>query len=934
MAHDFLTLLSGGNAQFLDDLYQRFLTHPQEVSPEWRSFFEGMNGGSSHDRLDISAGKKQVPAPGTLARPVEWLTGQVELDKQVGVSQLIGTYRRFGYTHAALDPLNRPSMPHLRIRPDLSLGGFGLGDEHLEASFAAGSLPGPAIRPLKDIVQRLREVYCGTLGVEYMYLRSDAEREWFRRRMEDPGEDTPLTTPQRKYLLEQITQAEMFERFLQTRFVGQKRFSLEGAETLIPMLNGLVQRAGEKGVEEIVLGMPHRGRLNVLANVMGKPLAHIFNEFHDQPQPSETTLAGDVKYHLGFSSDRTLEDPAGKTIHLSLSFNPSHLEAVNGVVEGNVRAKQDLRQDKERVRVLPVLIHGDAAFAGQGLVAEVLNLSELWGYATGGTVHIIVNNMIGFTTNARDSRSFSYPSDLSKMLLVPVIHVNGDDPEAAHRAVKMAVDYRQAFHRDVVIDMVCYRRLGHNEMDEPSFTQPLTYKRIGAHPTTLKVYAGQLAAEGTVSAAEAEALAAGYAQALEDSLTRSKQGTSKVRGTLAGRWEGMQKGDPERRIVETDVDRKNLEHITRALTTIPQGFTPHPRLMKLLEQRARMMTGEQPVDWGFAELLAYGSLLMDGYDVRLSGQDSQRGTFSHRHATLVDSATGGDFVPLGVLEGARGRFYVFNSPLSEAGVMSFEFGYSLASPGCLTLWEAQFGDFANGAQVIIDQFISGSEEKWERMSGLVLLLPHGFEGQGAEHSSGRVERFLQMCALDNMQVCIPTTPAQNFHLMRRQMHRKFRKPLVVFSPKSLLRLPAATSSIEDLIKGHFREVLWDKSPHEPGEISTVVFCSGKVFYDLEAAREKTQRKDTVVLRVEQLYPFPQVQVSAMVSRYAGAKRFVWCQEEPENMGGWRFVAPLIQPLLPDKTLEYAGRPAAAVPAGGSHHQHAVEQDKLVSQALG
>ncbi|MDH4225198.1 MAG: 2-oxoglutarate dehydrogenase E1 component [Deltaproteobacteria bacterium] len=936
------SFLSGADSAFLEELYLRYRQSPQGVAADWRAWFESMEGnppneGADSGRITLPSGSLgQAPdGPHQAATSLTTLAATLEgsLDKQAAVSRLINTYRRFGYTWASLDPLDRPNLPHIRSRPSLALATAGLTEADLETVFSPGTLPGLANPTLARIVLRLQEIYCGTLGAEYLYLRDDGEREWLRLRLEDPAAGEPPPPAARMDILRTLVRAEMFEKFLQTQFVGQKRFSLEGAESFIAMLDGLVEEGAAEGMEEIVIGMPHRGRLNVLVNVLGKQPSEIFAEFGDIPEISETSLAGDVKYHLGYSADRRTRQ--GGSIHLSLSFNPSHLEAVNGVVEGNVRAKQEHYGDEARTRVLPVLVHGDAAFAGQGMVAETLNLSQLQGYCSGGTIHIIVNNNIGFTTNPRDSRSFPFPSDLAKMLLVPVFHVNGDDPEAVMRAVRLAVDYRQKFHRDVVIDLFCYRRLGHNEMDEPNFTQPLTYKRVANHPTLMQFYGDKLVEAKAATRKQVEDLQQQTRQHLTAELELMKNGgVEKKAGGLKGSWEGLKRGDPEREIVETDVNREVLEAITDALTGVPDGFTPHPRVAKLLETRRQMMAGAVPVDWGMGELLAYGSLLMEGLDIRLSGQDCRRGTFSHRHANLVDANTGKDYIALAHLPGARGRVSIWDSPLSEAGVLAFEFGYSLASPYCLTLWEGQFGDFANGAQVIIDQFITSSEEKWDRLSGLVLLLPHGYEGQGAEHSSARPERFLQMCAHDNIQVCVPTTAAQNFHLMRRQMHRPFRKPLVVMSPKSLLRLPQAGSSVEDLIRGHFRDVLWEQEDIPPQTARRIVFCSGKVYYDLLAWRTRQAKKEFPILRVEQLYPFPAGQVREVLARYPQAKEVVWAQEEPKNMGGWSFIRPCFEEILPPgMELSYAGRPAAASPATGSHRVHHQEQEALVREAM-
>ncbi|HEX7926843.1 MAG TPA: 2-oxoglutarate dehydrogenase E1 component, partial [bacterium] len=739
--------------------------------------------------------------------------------------------------------------------------------------------------------------------------------------------------------LSKLTEAELLEKFLHTKFVGQKRFSLEGGESLIVMMEGLVEEAAELGAEEVVIGMPHRGRLNTLINIMGKQPEQLFAEFRDSYEVDDLTGSGDVKYHKGYSSDRVTR--GGKKIHLSMSFNPSHLEVVNPVVVGNVRAKQDRRGDKRRTRIIPVLMHGDAAFAGQGIVPETLNLSQLEGYKTGGTIHIIVNNQIGFTTSPRHSRSFPYPSDVSKMLGVPVLHVNGDDPEAVLHVIKLAVGFRQFFHTDIVIDLVYYRRHGHNETDEPSFTQPLMYKYIKERPPTLELYGKKLVEQGMLTSAEVAEVANVYRKQLDTALQTSTSDSLKLnRDTLGGVWQGLERGMVPKDIDIQEVTLPVLQKIGEHLSKVPADFTPHPRLLKLLQTRADMVHDKTPIDWGMGELLAYGSLVSDGFHVRLSGQDSGRGTFSHRHAKMEDQVNGKSYIPLQHLPGAQGAFTVYDSPLSEAAVMGFDYGYSLADPFCLTLWEGQFGDFANGAQVIVDQFLAASEEKWLRMSGLVLLLPHGYEGQGPEHSSARLERYLQLCANNNMQVCNATTPAQFFHLMRRQLHRNFRKPLILMTPKSLLRHPLAVSSTADLIKGRFRKVLYEKDALNAKDVSRVVFCTGKLYYDLYQERNKRKLGHVALLRLEQIYPFPDDpqdvddNIQAILKKYPNVKDVVWAQEEPKNMGSWFFIEPRMRNVLPPKlSVRYVGRKEAASPAAGSHRVHHDEQEHIVEQAL-
>jgi 2-oxoglutarate dehydrogenase E1 component len=757
--------------------------------------------------------------------------------------------------------------------------------------------------------------------------------------MESTRNDPKFDQETKRQILTKLTEAELLEKFLHTKFVGQKRFSLEGGESLIVMMEGLVEEAAELGAEEIVIGMPHRGRLNTLINIMGKQPEHLFAEFRDSHEVDELTGSGDVKYHKGYSSDRVTL--GGKKVHLSLSFNPSHLEAVNPVVVGNVRAKQDRRGDTRRTRIVPVLMHGDAAFAGQGLVMETLNLSQLEGYKTGGTIHIVVNNQIGFTTSPRDSRSFPYPTDVSKMLNAPVLHVNGDDPEAVLHVIKLAVGFRQYFHADIFIDLVCYRRHGHNETDEPGFTQPQMYKVIKEHASPVSLYVKRLAEEGSVPETEAREIAERYRQRLDGALAAAvSENVKPAADTLAGAWKGLERGLVPKEIDIREVDLASLRRVGQTLAGHPPDFAPHPRLVKLLQTRADMVQDKAPIDWGMGELLAYGSLVAEGFHVRLSGQDVGRGTFSHRHARLVDVNTGKPYVALQHIPGATGAFTVYDSPLSEAGVLGFDYGYSLADPFCLTIWEAQFGDFANGAQVIVDQFLSASEDKWLRMSGMVLLLPHGFEGQGPEHSSARLERYLQLCANHNMQVCNVTTPAQFFHLMRRQMHRAFRKPLILMTPKSLLRHPQAVSATADMIKGRFRRVLYDTEPLPPAGVSRVVFCSGKIFYELRQARDKLKLRHISVLRLEQIYPFPDDpseaddNVRAVLERYPNIKDVVWAQEEPKNMGAWTFVEPRFREVLPPTlSLRYVGRKDAASPAAGSHHAHDEEQEHIIQQSL-
>ncbi|QDU22990.1 2-oxoglutarate dehydrogenase E1 component [Urbifossiella limnaea] len=919
------------NRDLLDAVYQQFRADPGSVDPTWRAFFAGMEfAGASGAPTGHAAGSD---AP--------------DLRLQTGVVRLVFWYRQAGHLQADIDPLRtEPLPPH----PFLRLENFGLSEADLDRTVDASmhfGIGGPA--RLRDLIAALEDTYCRTVGVEYMHIDSLEVRHWLGGRME-PTHNRPHFPHRKQYrTLFTLHQAELFEKFLHTKYVGQKRFSLEGGETLIPVLDALVEQAPGLGAKELVIGMAHRGRLNVLANVLRKPFEEIFNEFEDNFLPDSFSGDGDVKYHLGFSADIATAD--GGTVHLSVAPNPSHLEIVNPVVEGRVRAKQRLHGDTERTTGVPILIHGDAAFAGQGVVMETLNLSNLAGYRTGGTVHIVVNNQIGFTTNPRDSRSTEYCTDIAKYIQAPVFHVNAEDPEACVYAAELAFEFRQRFKRDVVIDLVCYRKWGHNEGDEPAFTQPLEYKNIRARDPISKVYSRALVegpsafTEEMTSAIEtefhqkleeavreADRAAAEYRSKLDQALKAVKSGPPRKRGMegFSGRWKGLTKAYTHDAL-PTGAPLATLDRIADAVGSFPEGFTPHEKLRPILEKRRDNIKSRKPVDWGTAESLAFGSLVLEGTAVRLSGQDSRRGTFTHRHAVVIDSTTGAPHYPLANLDPKQAPFEVFDSSLSEMAVMGFEFGYAMDDPGSLVMWEAQFGDFANGAQVVIDQFLTSCESKWNRSNGLVLLLPHGYEGQGPEHSSARLERFLLMCAEDNIQVAYPTTPAQIFHLLRRQVKRSFRKPLIVMTPKSLLRLPAAVSPVEDFAAGGFREVIDDTLP-DPAAVTRVVVCSGKVYYDLMVQREKLGTKAVAVVRLEQFYPWPEEQLHAVLSRYRRATEWVWAQEESQNMGGWFFVEPRVRAM--GFPFEYVGRDASASPATGSHHAHEVEQRELVEAAFG
>ncbi len=907
------SFLSGDNAHFVEVLYEQYLADPNSVSEEWRDYFS---------QLTTSAPAPQPQEDAAQAAAV------ADLEQQVRVLQLINAYRVRGHFNAELDPLGiAPKWNH----PELDPGYYGFTRDDLSKEFSVGRMFGMPALTLRGILSTLQETYCGTVGIEYMHMQDPVQRQWIQERVENKRYQVPLTLDTKRAILTDLYAAETFEAFLHTKFVGHKRFSLEGAEGLIPLLDLLIEHGVTQGVEEIVIGMPHRGRLNVLANTLGKSYEAIFSEFEGNVDPSLMMGTGDVKYHLGFSADHVTR--SGKSVHLTLTANPSHLEAVNPVVEGRVRAKQDRTDDRERSRVMPLLIHGNAAFAGQGVVAETLNLSRLRGYGTGGTIHIIANNQIGFTTNPEDGHSGPYASDIAKSVQAPIFHVNGDDVEAVVRVAILAMEYRQTFKRDVVIDMWCYRRYGHNEGDEPSFTQPRMYRAIKAHPHTAWLYRERLLDRGELSAEEVAAIERTFKQRLQTALDTVKSNPPALPpATLGGVWQGFTRGHDGR--VDTRVRRDLLEYIARRLAAVPEDFTLNPKVEKLLQARTDAVLNNGPIDWGLAELLAYGTLVCEGTAVRLSGQDSERGTFSHRHAVLVDYDTGIRHVPLSQLREGQASFCIYNSPLSEFAVMGFEFGYSMDDPDTLALWEAQFGDFANGAQTIIDQFLASAEAKWQRMSGLVLLLPHGYEGQGPEHSSARLERYLQLCAEDNMQVAYCTTPGQFFHLLRRQMKRNFRKPLVVMTPKSLLRHRLAVSSVQDLTEGTFQEVIDEASHLDPRQVTRLLLCSGKVYYDLLTERERRGRTDIAIIRVEELYPFPAAELTEILARYERATEVLWVQEEPRNMGAWSFMYERVPTLLrPGQSLRYVGRNEQASPAVGSQKIHQQEQTALLEQAL-
>ena len=851
------------------------------------------------------------------------------IELQERVTALVNGYRLRGHRFADLDPLGlTPRQDY-----DLSLDRFGLADVDPQTRFITGNFGGEKELPLGEFVRRLEETYCRHIGAEFRNIEEPEVRAWLQTRMEATNNRLELTAAEQERILSKLIDAEAFEQFLHTKFVGAKRFSLEGAESIIPMLDLVVEACGRHKVEEVVIGMAHRGRLNVLANIMDKHLEEIFAGFEDQ-NPERLLGRGDVKYHMGYSSNRVTE--SGHSVHLTLSFNPSHLEFVNPVVEGRVRAKQDRRSDHARKGAVPLLIHGDAAFIGQGVVAETINLAGLRGYSTGGTIHIVINNQIGFTTTWEDSRSTRYCTDIVRMLRCPVFHVNGEDPEAVAQVVQLAVDFRQRYGRDSVIDLYCYRRYGHNEADEPRFTQPLMYGAIDRKPTVREEYVKRVIEMGALTQQRVQEIEADRRKKLEEALqaTRSNKVVAHTYA-MQGLWNGYTGGrDLDTPDVSTAVPDDRLRVLVERSNAVPDGFNVHPKLIKLLEQRRAVADGTKPIDWGTAETLAYASLVIDGTPVRLSGQDARRGTFSHRHAVLHDTRTGRRYTPLAFMTESQARFEVWDSPLSEAGVLGFEYGYSLDCPDGLVIWEAQFGDFCNAAQVIIDQFICSSEDKWNRLSGLVCLLPHGFEGQGPEHSSARLERWLNLCAEDNMQVCNLSTPAQFFHAMRRQVLRKIRKPLIIMSPKSLLRHPKAASVFADLSEGEFHRVIPDTSGADPKQAKRVILCSGKIYYELDEARIKSGRTDIAIIRIEQLYPLRSDEMVTTLAPYADGTELLWVQEEPFNMGAWYYMRARLPEMIAGRLpLRCVSRPESASPATGSHGAHKIEQAKLIGQAI-
>ena len=926
--------LYGSNAAAVEALYERYIEDPDSVPEGWRRYFRTLGADQTEvlhspirQRL-IESARAERSSGATIA--VRRKGGVAANEKQAAVSRMIQVYCLRGHQIADLDPLGlaEPHVPGV-----LKLDYLGLTDADMDTEFVTGGFAGTGDRRMKlrDIIDLLKKIYCGKIGAEFAHVSRARERLWLRKHFEIGMVSDGLDVSERRWLLEQLTAAEGIERYLHTRFVGQKRFSLEGGESLIPMLDNLIQQGGKSGVRELVIGMAHRGRINVLVNVLGKSPEELFDEFEGNVDPADMKGSGDVKYHKGFSAD--MKTPGGN-VHIALAFNPSHLEIVNPVVEGSVRARQQRRGDVERQEVLPILIHGDAAFSGQGVVTETFQMSQTNGFRTGGTIHIVVNNQIGFTTSRpSDARSTPYCSDVAKMIEAPVLHVNGDDPEAVIFVTRLALEYRQKFKKDVVIDLVCYRRHGHNEADEPSATQPVMYSQIRNQETTRALYAERLINAGVVQPADVSLLQDAY----RDKLDRGEPVTDSALGMIGNEftvdWSPYVNAawDEES---ETWLSPKKVAELAGKITTVPPGFKLHGRVQRIMSERERMAAGETDMDWGFAETMAYAGLLDQGYDCRITGQDSGRGTFFHRHAVLHNQSNRQEYIPLETVSDRAGAFRVIDSLLSEEAVMGFEYGFATTEPKTLVVWEGQFGDFANGAQVVIDQFISSGEAKWGRLCGLTLFLPHGYEGQGPEHSSARLERFLQLCAEHNMQVCVPSTPAQMFHMIRRQMVRSFRKPLIVMTPKSLLRHKFSVSPLSALSDGKFELIIPDDSGVDAKKIRRIVFCSGKVYFDLAEGRQVHNVADTAIIRIEQLYPFPIEEFAELLASYPNADEIVWCQEEPQNQGAWYQIRHRLQePLGEHQQLFYSGREGAAAPASGVFKLHLQQQQALVEAAL-
>ena len=968
--------LDGANADYIDQLQARYAADPASVDAQWAAFFKSL-GDSELDAKRAAAGPSWAradwpPQPAddlTAALTGEWPMAPAKEAKAAGAKiaakaeekgvslsdtqlqravldsiralMIIRAYRIRGHLIADIDPLK---MRDVNLHPELDPRSYGFAEADMDRPIFIDNVLGLEMASMREIMAIVKRTYCGTFALQYMHISDPEQASWLKERIEGYGKEIAFTREGRKAILNKLVEAEGFEKFLHVKYMGTKRFGLDGGEALIPAMEAIIKRGGQLGLQDIVIGMPHRGRLSVLANVMQKPYRAIFHEFQGGSyKPEDVDGSGDVKYHLGASSDREFD---GNKVHLSLTANPSHLEAVNPVVLGKVRAKQDQLNDTDRITVLPILLHGDAAFAGQGVVAECFGLSGLKGHRTGGTIHIVVNNQIGFTTAPSFSRSSPYPTDIALMVEAPIFHVNGDDPEAVVHAAKVAIEFRQKFHKDVVLDIFCYRRFGHNEGDEPMFTNPVMYTTIKKHKTTLQLYTERLVKDGLIPEGEIEDMKAAFQARLNEEFESGKNFKPNKADWLDGRWSGFEREKEEYQAGDTAIKPETMAEVGAALSRAPEGFDLHKTVGRLLENKAKMFADGKGFDWATAEALAFGSLATEGFPVRLSGQDCTRGTFSQRHSGLIDQTTEERYYPLNHIRSGQARYEVIDSMLSEYAVLGFEYGYSLSEPNALTMWEAQFGDFANGAQIMFDQFINSGESKWLRMSGLVCLLPHGYEGQGPEHSSARPERFLQMSANDNWIVANCSTPANYFHILRRQIHRSFRKPLILMTPKSLLRHPMAISDAEDFTTGsQFHRVLWDDAQKghsdltlkPDAKIKRVVICSGKVYYDLLAERDKREADDIYLLRLEQFYPFPAMAMTKELERFKGAE-IIWCQEEPKNQGYWTFVEPNIEWVLgkigaKHGRARYVGRAASASPATGLASRHKMEQEALVSEAL-
>ena len=926
--------LYSGNATFIEDLYEDFLRNPASVTEEWRDYFlklqkESGDGVEEKPHSRVREAFYQA-AKSRLGRTPRATVDQEPVDhqKQTSVLQLINAYRFRGHQQADLDPLKQYERPPV---PELDPAYHKLTGADMDKRFNTGSLFAPNELPLRDILHIIRNTYCGTIGAEYMHINETEQKRWIQQHLEGCLSEPDFPIGKKKRILNRVIAANALEEYLHTKYVGQKRFSLEGGESLIPLLDQLVQDCGDKAVQEVVIGMAHRGRLNVLVNIIGKMPHELFGEF--EGKNAELSQSGDVKYHLGYSSDI---QTSGGPIHITLSFNPSHLEIIDPVVEGSVRARQDRRKDKTRDQVLPILIHGDAAFAGQGVVMETFQLSQTRGYSTGGTVHVIINNQIGFTTSdPLDSRSTLYCTDVAKLVQAPIFHVNGDDPEAVAFVARLALDFRMEFKKDVIIDMICYRKHGHSEADEPAATQPMMYKNIRQHAGVRQLYTHKLVDSGVVTETEVEAMTRRYIDSLESNQTVAGPRATNVNMTHLINYQPFI-GKSWKTPADTTLTEEQVTRLTRAITAMPANFKLHPTVNRIIENRKQMGAGELAMDWGYAETMAYASLLDDGYPVRLSGQDSGRGTFFHRHAVIHNQEDGDTYLPLQNIREGQPSFLVINSILSEEAVLAFEYGYSSAEPNSLVIWEAQFGDFANGAQVVFDQFISSCEAKWGRYCGLTVFLPHGYDGQGPEHSSARLERYLQLCAGENMQVCVPSTPAQMFHMLRRQVLRAYRKPLIVMSPKSLLRHKLSTSPISDLSNGGFKLVIDEIDELDKSGVTRLLMCSGKVYYDLLEARRKNEISNIAIARIEQLFPFPMDAVKAVINGYPNLKEVVWVQEEPKNQGSWYYMqsrGTMIGCLGEQHAFGYAGRFYSASPAVGYMSLHLAQQKQLVEDAL-